>query len=126
VQCPAIAMTENVPSRRTKKAWSACPNCGMDLRPQANESKRPYLNCPFCDAPIMPSWWMRIPLLSLSLVLSFGVPALLGFVGVTLFFVGVLFWYPALIAAYVLFYTAVPAKYMRRRETFSGLNLFHR
>ena len=113
--------------RNMKKPWSSCPNCLLDLSPKSTENRRPYLNCPFCGAPIMPIWWMRIPVVVLSLVLSFGIPASIGFVGVTLFFLGLLCWYPSFVIAYILFFTTVPPKYMRRRENYTTpTSLFQR
>ena len=114
-----LPMTENLAARKDKKAWAVCPNCSSDLRPRNGESKRPYLNCPFCGAPIMPIWWMRIPVITLSLILSFGIPAALRLVGATLFFAGLLCWYPAFVMAYVLFFSTVPVKYMRRKENYT-------
>jgi hypothetical protein len=69
----------------------------------------------------MPIWWMRIPWLALGLILSFAVPASIGLVGMTLFFAGLLCWFPANVMAYVLFFSIIPPKYMRRRETITTL-----
>jgi hypothetical protein len=126
MQCPSIAMKENLTSRTRARAWAACPNCLFDLRPKGTQSKRPYLDCPFCGAPIMPIWWLRIPWLCLGLILSFGIPASVGLVGTTLFFAGIVFWYPANVIAYVLFFSIVPPKYMRRREHYTITTPFHR
>jgi hypothetical protein len=98
-------------------SWSACPNCFANLRPKRLEARRPYLKCPFCGAAIAPIAWQRIPWVTLGLLLSFAIPAALGVEGITLLFAALLFWFPANVLAYILVFTAMPPKYVRRDES---------
>lgn len=111
-------------AREDKGTWGACPACLADLRPKRLETRRPYLECPFCGARIAPIAWQRIPWVTLGLFLSFAIPAALGIRGITLLFAALLFWFPANVFAYILVFTAMPPKYVRRTE--AVMTLFRR
>jgi hypothetical protein len=102
------------------KLWGVCPHCSANLRPGIR-IRPPYLNCPFCGVPIMPIWWQRIPWVILGFVLAFGFPALVGFRGWDAFFLGLFLLFPATVFAYMIVFTTVPPKYVRRHETTTTL-----
>src|SRR5947208_817666 len=103
-----------------RAAWSACPNCSVDLRPGIKIGP-PYLNCPFCREPIMPVWWQRIPWVTLGFLLAFGVPFSLGLGGWDAFVAGALLLFPAAVFAYIFTFVTMPPKYVRRQDTVMSL-----
>jgi hypothetical protein len=108
-----------------KRPWSACPHCSVDLKAKGMERKPQYLErCPFCGAPIVPVWWQRLAVAVFALVLTFAVPASLGLVGATLFFAGILCFFPTLLLAQILLINIIPPKYVRKEQTVT--TLFHR
>jgi hypothetical protein len=110
---------------KEKTAWAGCPNCSRDLGVKPIGSKPPYIYCPFCGVPLTHVWWQRILVSALSLILAYGLPALLGMRGVmTLVFVGLLCWYPALVVAIILIFKTIPPKYVRKSE--AVMTLFQR
>jgi hypothetical protein len=109
-------------NEHTKKAWGHCPNCSADL--WDIKSRPPYDNCPFCAAPIEPVWWQRVEWVTLGLFLSFAAPASLGLGFWDAFFAGLLLLFPATVFAYIVVFTTMPPKYVRRCE--GMITLFRR
>ena len=110
---------------RKESAWSACPNCGANLRTNRRESSRPYLEeCPFCRTQIEPALWQRIIWLSLGLYFAFAVPAALGMSGWTVFFLGLLLLFPSHVLAMIVVFTVMGPKYVRQKQ--ATLTLFRR
>src|SRR5579864_2939711 len=81
---------------------STCPNCRRDLAAKPLGRKAPYTSCPFCGVQLLPIWWQRIIWTTVGTVFSFALPAFLGFKGWTVFFVGLLCWFPAFVFAGIL------------------------
>jgi hypothetical protein len=92
----------------------------MDLRPGIKLGP-PYLKCPFCGAPIMPIWWQRIPWITLGFFLAFAVPASFGLGLWDAFLAGLLLLFPATVFAYIVVFTTMPPKYVRRYDTVTTL-----
>src|SRR6266404_2987430 len=113
-------MMKRLPSEDSGKPWAACPNCSVDLRP-GTKIGPPYLNCPFCGAPIIPIWWQRIPWVTLGFFLAFAVPASLGLGGWDVFFSGLLLLFPATVFAYIIVFTTIPPRYVRRHGAITTL-----
>jgi hypothetical protein len=115
-------MKEDFAVRRERRPWSACPNCSVDLRPKGLERKPQYLGeCPFCGVPIVPIWWQRLAVAVFALVLTFAIPGYLGLVGATLFFAGILCFFPTLLLTQILVITTIPPKYVRKGQTVTTL-----
>ena len=106
--------------KNPRRMWSACPNCSLDLKPGIKIGP-PYLKCPFCGEPIMPIWWQRIPWVALGFLLAFGVPSSLGLGGWDEFIAGAFLLFPATVFAYLVVFTTIPPKYVRRHEAVSTL-----
>jgi hypothetical protein len=97
------------------RPWSACPNCFIDLRPTRLERRPLHTHCPFCGAEITFIWWQRVIVSILGLILTYAIPALLGFRGgVTLIFAGVLTVFPSLVLAVILVFKTIPPKYVSK------------
>lgn len=108
--------------RRT--AWSACPNCLLDLRARSFHGKRLYSRCPFCGIQLNHIWWQRVLIKTVALILAYGVPALIGVRGLLLLFAGLVCIYPALVLAIILVLNIIPSKYIRESEVV--ITLFRR
>jgi hypothetical protein len=106
--------------RIRKRAWGRCPNCSADFSWRL-KSRPPYDNCPFCAAPIEPIWWQRVAWVTLGLFLSFALPASVGLGFWDAFFAGFLLWFPATVFAYIVVFTTMPPRYVRRHEAVTTL-----
>ena len=62
----------------------------------------------------MPIWWQRIPWVALGFFLAFMLPAWLGLGGWDTFVAGLFLLFPTTVFAYILVFTAMPPKYVRR------------
>lgn len=106
------------------KAWSACPNCSLDLRAKSFHPKPLYDKCPFCGEDITHAWWQRTIVTVFALVLAYGIPTIVGIRGLMLLVAGLLFYFPALVLAMILAFRMIPPKYVRQRE--KVMTLFRR
>ena len=110
---------------KKRRAWSACPNCSVDLGSKPIGSRPPYSNCPSCGVPLIPIWWQRVVFAALGLILSFTIPASLGIGGIIpLLFAALLCIFPAAVLAYILVFKTIPIKYVRKSE--AVMTLFQR
>lgn len=110
-------MRETTIARPEKaKAWSACPNCLLDLRAKAFGGKPLYDSCPFCGVKLTFVWWQRLVVTIGALILAYAVPAVLGARGLPLLFFGFLCYWPALVAVMFLFVRVIPTKYAKEGE----------
>ena len=100
-----------------KSCWQACPTCGTDLREKNTARKPQYLEmCPFCRAPMQLAWWQRALIAFLGLILTFAIPAFLGFgKGIMLVFPAALFCFPAMMLAQSVVLSLVPPRYVRKQ-----------
>jgi hypothetical protein len=107
---------------KKRRAWSVCPNCSRDLGADPIGSKPPHTYCPFCGVPLTHVWWQRILVTVLALILAYGVPASLGIRGImTLLFLGLLLYFPALVLAMILIFKVIRPKYVRKSEAVTTL-----
>src|SRR5690242_13555690 len=115
MRCNSDQMKPSVTGRdQPRVSRTPCPNCGADLTTKNEERTGPYLiECPFCRAQIEPIWWQRILWVALGAFLSFAIPAFFGMTGWTVFFLAVLFWYPANVAAMTIFFWNFQPVYVR-------------
>jgi hypothetical protein len=107
-----------------KTAWSACPNCYLDLAIRPRGARLLIDKCPHCGVAIIPVWWQRCLVSGLALTLTYGVPAAMGIQGLMpLLLAGLIFVFPALVTSYTLVFKVVPPKYVWKNEV---LTLFQR
>lgn len=123
MRCNLDRMKQSATERNGSQASrTPCPNCGADLTTKNEERPGPYLiECPLCRAQIEPVWWQRILWVALGALLSFAIPAFFGMTGWTVFFLAVLFWYPANVAAMTIFFLIFQPVYVRQKQKYTTL-----
>lgn len=108
-----------------RKAWSACPNCLLDLRAKSFGGKPFYDKCPFCGIALTFSCWQRVLVRIGAITLAYGIPVLVGVrYPLALLFWGLLCYFPALVVSMSLFVRIVPTRYVREKESESVITLF--
>jgi hypothetical protein len=77
-------------------------------------SKPPYTFCPVCGAAIRPIWWQTILVKIVMCLIAFGLPAYFGLGGLSLFLMGTVLLFPAMLVAIFIIFKNVQPKYARR------------
>ena len=109
---------------RQKPAWSACPNCRLDLAVRPRGSALPLIKCPECGIAIVSIWWQRCLVSMLGLTLALGIPAAVGVRGIlSLSLASLLLMFPAAREAYAVIFKLLPVKYVWKNEV---VTLFQR